>query len=112
MPYVERDQNGRVTGLHKAAGPAAGRELLPGNHPDVTAFLEEQGVTAASNPALDRSDAEMSRVLEDLVDLLIRKGVIEASELPTTARNKLIRRRDLRGAREWLSAIVAKEKII
>lgn len=112
MPYVDRDREGRITALRAHIDAAGGRELLPGDHPEVIAFLEAQDITAPPRAALDQSDAEMSRVLEDLVDLLIRKGLIEANELPNSARRKLIRRRDLRGAGKWLHAMIGEEKII
>lgn len=38
---------------------------------------------------LSNSDPEISRVVEDLIDLLIAKGVFNISELPSQARNKL-----------------------
>ena len=62
---------------------------------------------------LDHDDANVGgELLEDLVDLLIRKGVLDAAELPATAREKLTRRRELRGHLKWLADIVGEDKVI
>lgn len=45
---------------------------------------------------LTRSDSGMSRVVEDLVALLESKGILNESELPQTAQDKLTKRRNLR----------------
>ncbi len=52
----------------------------------------------ASNPAeeLIDSDAGMVRVLEDLVDVLITRGVIQFTDLPVPAQAKLLQRRETR----------------
>ncbi len=49
---------------------------------------------AAPGPAelLARSDAGMARVLEDLVDSLVVKGVIAMADLPAAARDKITTR--------------------
>lgn len=50
---------------------------------------------ASSNP-LSRTDTEMARVLEDLIDVLIHRGVIQFTDLPEAARAKLLERRQTR----------------
>ena len=40
-----------------------------------------------------QSDIELSRVLEDLIDLLIDRGVIQFTDLPSPAQVKLLQRR-------------------
>lgn len=44
------------------------------------------------------TDADIPRIVEDLINLLEAKGVINLSELPVKAREKLEKRRTLRGA--------------
>lgn len=46
---------------------------------------------------LSALDSDMPRVSEDLIELLVSKGVISESELPQTAQDKLTNRRTLRG---------------
>ena len=51
---------------------------------------------ANSELALNGSDHYMARVLEDVIKLLVIKGVLKINELPTAARDRLGRRRSLR----------------
>lgn len=46
--------------------------------------------------ALSQSDAAIARVLEDLIDVLITRGVIQFTDLPAAAQTKLMSRREAR----------------
>ena len=46
--------------------------------------------------ALSQSDASLVRVLEDLIDVLINRGVIQFTDLPEEAQAKLLERRETR----------------
>jgi hypothetical protein len=46
--------------------------------------------------ALSQSDAAIARVLEDLIDVLISRGVIQFTDLPAAAQTKLLSRREAR----------------
>ena len=48
--------------------------------------------------ALNRSDLELVRVLEDLIMVLIDKGVISLADLPKPAQKKLMIRNNLRSS--------------
>ena len=48
---------------------------------------------------LIRTDSAVTRVLEDLIDLLVSKTLINESELPQAAQDKLQERRNLRRVR-------------
>ena len=52
--------------------------------------------TSSSVDALSQSDAAIARVLEDLIDVLIGRGVIQFTDLPEAAQNKLMTRRQTR----------------
>jgi hypothetical protein len=45
---------------------------------------------------LSQSDTAIARVLEDLVDVLITRGVIQFTDLPVAAQDKLLSRRQTR----------------
>ncbi len=45
---------------------------------------------------LSQTDAELARVLEDLIDLLITRGLIQFTDLPEAAQAKLMERRQTR----------------
>lgn len=51
----------------------------------------------ADNDTFDRLDADFIRVVEDLIDVLIQKGMLRITDLPPGAQRKLTARKDLRG---------------
>lgn len=62
------------------------------SEPDATPE-EAQGAQLSS---LSQSDLAIARVLEDLVDVLITRGVIQFTDLPQAAQEKLMTRRQTR----------------
>ncbi len=98
MLFVKRDDRGRVEALFRDP-PAGAGERLPADHPDVLAFL------AGADPEHDRdlawvhSDLAMARVVEDLIDVLLRNEVVSFTDLPLEAQQKVmvrhVRRDDL-----------------
>lgn len=104
--YVKRDERGEIVKLGRE--PESGMsETLGLNDPDVQRFIDlARGADpAAVAEALQRSDAELVRVVEDLTNLLIEKGVIKFTELPTAAQRKLLDRRQLRRDRKALDLV-------
>ena len=55
---------------------------------------DPRGASASQFSGLD---ADFIRVVEDLIDVLIEKGVIRITDLPPGAQRKLTARKDLRG---------------
>ena len=113
MPYIQRDDQGRIDSLHRHASPLAS-EFLPDDDPEVLAFVGV-GVVSGSGAAatagsdtggdaggdaggdsLVRMDASFVRVIEDLIDLLMVKNVITLTDLPIQAQNKLLARKSFR----------------
>lgn len=90
MPYVLRNRDGLIDSLHRE--PQPGAEFLAPDHPELLAFLgrEEHLQTFAS------LDADLVRVLEDLVDVLISRNVIRITDLPPEAQQKLFDRKHFR----------------
>lgn len=93
-----RDREGRVVALTRQAlsdeeARAGGWEPAQPGDPAVAHFL--QGVASESNP-LSLTDAGMGRVTEDLIDVLIDRGVIQFTDLPSAAQAKLLARRQTR----------------
>jgi hypothetical protein len=83
--YVQRDGAGRVTGL-SADATSPGAEAADLGDPDVRRFLGEL-------------DLDLVRVLEDVVDLLVAKGVFRFTDLPEAAQDKLMYRKSVRN--QW-----------
>lgn len=95
MRYVARNAHGQICAVYDAPRDGA-REALAPDHPELRAFLGLAEQPAAGR--LQESDLALVRVIEDLVDLLVDKGVILFTELPAPAQEKLLTRGRLRRA--------------
>lgn len=97
--YVKRNSSGQIVAV--SVEPRQGFEALldPGD-PELQAFqntladARQAGVTEADQ--LRSSDAELVRVVEDIINLLTDKGIIQFTELPPAAQHKLLQRKNLR----------------
>ncbi|WP_298011409.1 hypothetical protein [uncultured Aquabacterium sp.] len=79
MLHVLRDAEGRLLSLHRE--PVPGGEALPPDHPEVVAFLGQD----RDQQRFAALDADLVRVLEDLIDALIRLNLINITDLPPVA---------------------------
>ena len=91
MPFIRRNAQGTVDSLHRR--DEGGAEFLPDDHPDVRAFL---GATPPAGDAFASLDADFIRVIEDVIDALISKNVINITDLPPEAQTKLFGRKGYR----------------
>lgn len=90
MFHVIRDADGTIQSLGRQ--PLPNSELLDEQDPEVHQFLNPRSV----EPALEASDADFVRVIEDLIDTLIHKNVIRHTDLPVAVQKKLMLRKGLR----------------
>lgn len=79
-------------------------KVIEWNHPDpppATAEIEAEAARFEAEQAraeeFRRADQDYIRVVEDLVDVLVAKGVISLSDLPEAAQEKHQGRKTLRG---------------
>jgi hypothetical protein len=91
MPYVKRDEQGRITAV--TLQPGGGLAEVPAHSPELLDFMGRLGIEQG---ALQQSDMRLVRVLEDLIDLLIDRDVIRFTDLPLPAQEKLMERRSMR----------------
>ena len=72
--------------------------LVAPNEPTVAAILEKKftSANASTQEMLSSSDSDMMRILEDLIDLLSEKRLIQFTELPLAAQKKLLSRKWVR----------------
>lgn len=105
MPYVYRNSDGRIIGLSDEA-PSGREEELDLSDPEVLEFLQN-----AKNE-LSSSDSDTIRVIEDLVDVLIRKKLILLTDLPVPAQQKLSERQRMRNELNVLDNLMVDEKDI
>ena len=97
MPYVRRDAEGKVEAIFAQPDGGANEEL-PHGHPDLLEFL---GISARAIIDADpwiRADLSLARVTEDLLAILMEKGVISFTDLPVGAQEKIISRQGLRSS--------------
>lgn len=95
MPYVNRNKQGEITQLMDS--PTSDEsQWLEVNHPDVTSFLKNPKQAGELKQLLTSSDGDIARVVEDVVDVLMEKGVFAFTELPEAAQSKLNARKKLR----------------
>ena len=63
---------------------------------DPMSELPQEPQAQQAEEFLTQSDTAIARVLEDLIDVLITRGVIQFTDLPDAAQNKLLSRRETR----------------
>ena len=95
MPFVSRHSSGSIASLHRedpgnAAAPA---EFLGDDHPDIQAFVGNAG---PGGDGFGRLDADFVRVIEDVIDTLIVKNILNITDLPEQAQAKLFARKSFR----------------
>lgn len=91
MPYVLRTPEGQIHSIHREPQPQA--QWLPPEHPELQQWLGEEGTDQAGFASLD---AGLIRVLEDLVDVLVARNVLNITDLPAEAQHKLFARKNFR----------------
>ena len=69
MPFVKRDDNGKIVALYSAA-EMPGLEEVSTDDPGLIDFLYDGDEDAAAKKDMVDSDLGLARVLEDLIDLL------------------------------------------
>lgn len=105
MPYVARDESGRINGISEKVTDSA-KEFLSPESPEVQAFI--RGATPNTmRQRLTGSDGEMARITEDLVDVLVGRNIINFTDLPIQAQQKLVARQKLRRNLSALSNLVS-----
>jgi len=91
MPFVKRDDHGAIQAVSQELAPGFSEEL-PGTSVELAAFLHQMEITSS----IDATDQDFVRVLEDVVELLISKGIILFTDLPESAQEKVMLRQKLR----------------
>jgi len=92
MPYVKRGDTGEIIAISQRQAEGFD-DQVPADSLELSAFL--QGLTEA-NTSLSATDQDFVRVLEDVVELLIEKGIILFTDLPESAQEKMLHRQKLR----------------
>lgn len=85
-----------------SAANAPDTPQVPGA-PDATGAADAPDALGAPSPDRARrhlasTDTDLARITEDLIDILIARGVIQFTDFPAEAQAKLLRRRQTRAA--------------
>lgn len=91
MPYVKRDSSGRIVAVSQLPGECD--EAVAPEDEDLRAYLDALGHSPGE---LSATDQDFVRVLEDVVELLIERGIILFTDLPASAQQKMLLRQRLR----------------
>lgn len=91
MPFVQRDVSGQIIAVSQV--PADGMAVIAADNPELQAFLDQIGGEARK---ISATDQDFVRVVEDVVELLINRGVILFTDLPESAQEKMLHRQRLR----------------
>lgn len=92
--YIKRDGDGRIE-LVSRDKTSVCDEYLAADSPELLAFLTE-GESSRGRAYFQATDLAFVRVLEDVLELLMDKGVISFTELPEAAQEKVMERQSLR----------------
>lgn len=96
--YVKRDGNNKIIAIAKEKTDDS-FSAIENNNPEVIEFLEKQNLFTTNTDlqhALAKSDVEMIRVVEDLIEVLIQKQYIAFTDLPEVAQQKILKRKNIR----------------
>jgi hypothetical protein len=103
MVQVFRNSSGQILAVSDAADgdlpDSKEWQTRPKDDPEVVLFCKR---IADSPPTLEETDMSMSRVLEDVINLLIDRSLIRFTDLPIEAQVKLMDRRNTRTAMKRL----------
>lgn len=109
MHFIERDGEGRIV-LVEAAEFSGMTEQSAETTAEISEWLKVENLRAATLQRLQQSDLEMVRVLEDLIEVLMSKGVISITDLPPAAQNKLLNRAQARQALSGLEGLIGDDE--
>lgn len=109
MVYVQRDDEGRLLRVEHAPF-AEMTETLAIESEELENWLTAREEVKERLASLKESDLELVRVLEDVVSVLVEKGVIRYTDLPEAARQKLDQRAVTRAEIEGLSGLLGEDE--
>ena len=98
MPYIIRDEHGKL--IKVSVRSIHGAELVPHNHPEVVEFLKTKGQDPKQIEEalgeLRRTDAEMSRAVEDVIMALLKKNILKMTDMPKAVQDRMALRVKMR----------------
>ncbi len=111
MPFVIRDGDGKIAAVHEQATAEASEELSA-DDAELLDHLAELERTGPLKESLVTTDAEMARVIEDLIATLIEKNVIMLTDLPRAAQEKILDRQRLREHMSEMIGLIGDDDVL
>jgi hypothetical protein len=96
MAYINRNTNGEITEIFETRQYDT-QEYLSLDNLELATFIQQTATPHHVKAVLSSSDVALVRVLEDLINTLIDKNVIQFTDLPLVAQGKLANREKIRG---------------
>lgn len=94
MPFIIRDETGAIAGVFNQS--VEGGEELAEDDEELLNFVRETASVGEIDNQWVNSDLGLARVMEDLIDILIERNVINFTDFPDGAQKKLLERRGFR----------------
>lgn len=107
MPYVIRDAGGKIVQVFDEPVTSAAEQIAPDSE-EMRGYQQEHSENAIEvlRRQLAQSDRGMARLVEDLIDVLINKGVIKFTDLPAAAGAKYLERLSTRERMHAVKSII------
>jgi len=92
MPYIFKNTNGQIAGS-ASERLGDGWEFIEGDSKEYLEYLEN---SLAEHAPFRESDIQLARVLEDLISILIDRGMVRFTDFPPAAQKRLNYRQSMR----------------
>lgn len=112
MPYISRNETGVIVEVSDHETDSA-TIWVESTDPELRGYFKKGlDLQEITQNTLNESDAEMARVVEDLIDVLLSKQVFTYTELPEIVQEKLAKRRQLRKDYNALEGLIVDDEDI
>jgi len=111
MFYAERDKDGKIIAIRTGSAIKT-EEADPLSDEELEEFLNGEYGSSAYEALLRAADLKMIRVLDDLIEVLVRKNVIMLTDLPREACEKLGLRKQTRKRLQESSSDITVDDIL
>lgn len=103
--YIKRNKQGDIIGISEIQDKEHD-EAANDSDPEFIRFLKGEALKNANMQRdLEQTDKEFVRVLEDVIQILMDRNIIQFTDLPKAARDKFAKRHHLRSKRPGLDLL-------
>jgi hypothetical protein len=106
MAYILRNEQGAIIAASSSTQVDKSWQFIENKDPEYIAFIEAE---LKQHAAFRESDIQLARVLEDLIEILIERNLIQFTDFPSAAQKRLNDRQSMR-SKNRLSMIVEDDK--